>query len=216
MEQASEDQSAGHDWAGYYQSLKGREPRPVFREVLAKYDAASSNPGASRTAALQAVDLGCGDGTETLALLAAGWSVLAVDQEPAAIEHVLIKAAALPDAELKTMVSAFEDLQLPETELVYAGYSLPFCIPAHFNALWGKITDCIRPGGRFAGQLFGIRDSWAEEREMTFHSADQVEALLVHSFEIEMLEEIDEEGEAFSGPKHWHLFDIIARKIELP
>ena len=27
------------------------------------------------------------------------------------------------------------------------------------------------------------------------------------------LEEIDEDGEAFSGPKHWHLFDIIARKL---
>jgi len=32
------------------------------------------------------------------------------------------------------------------------------------------------------------------------------------SAEIETLEEIDEEGDAFSGPKHWHVFDIIAKK----
>ena len=32
-----------------------------------------------------AIDLGCGDGTDTLALLDRGWSVLAVDIEPAGL-----------------------------------------------------------------------------------------------------------------------------------
>jgi hypothetical protein len=48
---------------------------------------------------------------------------------------------------------------------------------------------------------------------MTFHSSEQVKSMFVDDFEIEALEEIEEEGEAFSGPKHWHIFDIIARKL---
>jgi len=111
------------------------------------------------------------------------------------------------------MVAGFEDLHLSETDLVYAGYSLPFCKPAAFDGLWDKITSSIRPGGRFAGQLFGVRDSWADEPEMTFHSAEQAAALLAVEFDVESLEEIDEDGSAFSGPKHWHVFDIIARKL---
>ena len=39
--------------------------------------------------------------------------------------------------------------------------------------------------------------------------------MLATSFEIEALVEIDKEGDAFSGPKHWHIFDIIARKLDL-
>ncbi len=62
------------------------------------------------------------------------------------------------------------------------------------------------------GQLFGIRDSWADDPEMTFHSSQQVRSMLDATFAIETLEEIDEEGDSFSGPKHWHIFDIIAKK----
>jgi hypothetical protein len=79
--------------------------------------------------------------------------------------------------------------------------------------LWANISACICPEGRFAGQLFGIRDTWANDPEMTFHSAEQVAALLADGFEIEFLDEREEDGNSFSGPKHWHVFDIVARKI---
>ena len=69
----------------------------------------------------------------------------------------------------------------------------------------------MRPGGRFAGQFFGLRDSWANEKEMTFHSEDQVRALF-KNFEIERFHEMDEDGTSASGPKHWHVFTVIARK----
>jgi hypothetical protein len=32
--------------------------------------------------------------------------------------------------------------------------------------------------------------------------------------EILGLHETERNGEAFSGPKHWHIFDILARKPE--
>ena len=210
MDHDEQELKAEHNWEAYYESLNGREPRPLFVQVLAKFPSGSSSYMLGQR---HAVDLGCGDGTETLALLEAGWSVLAIDSEPAAIDHVQSKAAAEYHPRLETMVAGFEDLHLPATDLVYAGYSLPFCKPAAFDDLWDKITSSIKPGGRFAGQLFGIRDSWADEPEMIFHSAEQAAALLVRGFEVEFLEEIEKDGEAFSGPKHWHVFDIIARKL---
>ena len=57
-------------WSRFYRANVGRAPRPLFVEALAL--AAPQPTGAPR----QAVDLGCGDGTETLALLQHGWQVL--------------------------------------------------------------------------------------------------------------------------------------------
>ena len=46
---------------------------------------------------------------------------------------------------------------------------------------------------------------------MTFHARNQVEVLL-DGLDILRLEETEYDGRAFSGPKHWHTFDILARK----
>ena len=78
---------ADDTWVRYYQAVQGREPRPLFVAALAAFETDSFDP-----AGAQAVDLGCGDGTETLALLAKGWRVFAVDQEPAAISRLLTAA----------------------------------------------------------------------------------------------------------------------------
>lgn len=60
-------------------------------------------------------------------------------------------------------------------------------------------------------QFFGVRDSWAAQLDMTFHTEHQVRGML-ENFEIEQLHEMDEDGKAVSGPKHWHVFTVIARK----
>ena len=46
---------------------------------------------------------------------------------------------------------------------------------------------------------------------MTFCARHQVEVLL-GGLDILRLEETEQDGHAFSGPKHWHTFDILARK----
>ena len=68
-----------YDWAAYYRSTIGREPRPLFAKGMAAVEAAGMAPG-------QAIEIGFGDGRETLALLEAGWRVLAIDPAPAAAE----------------------------------------------------------------------------------------------------------------------------------
>ena len=106
--------------------------------------------------------------------------------------------------------SALES-QLAQARLIHAGLSLPFCAPRQFPALWARIGRALAPGGVFAGQLFGTRDTWADDPDMTFCARHQVEVLL-DGLDILRLEETERDGHAFSGPKHWHTFDILARK----
>jgi tellurite methyltransferase len=208
MDQEETHQESENTWEGYYEWLKGRKPRRLFVEALARFGTSSNEAGQ-----LHAIDLGCGDGTETLVLLRAGWSVLAIDRDPAAIEQLQSRVPARFRPRLEALTGSFEELHLPPASFVYAGYSLPFCRPEYFDRLWVNIVASIRPDGRFAGQLFGIRDSWANKPDMTFHSAEHVASLLEAGFEIEVLDESEQDGEAFNGPKHWHIFEIIARRL---
>ncbi|MEZ4729656.1 MAG: class I SAM-dependent methyltransferase [Caldilineaceae bacterium] len=189
-------------WTNYYKARTGRPPRPLLLAAMARFVGA---------AGLQAIDLGCGEGTDTIALLDQGWQVLALDQQPEAI--VRLQAQTPPEllGRLQTQTVAFEAVTLPPADLIYAGFSLPFCHPDHFAAFWDKLVNAVRPGGRFAGQIFGERDGWADAPDMTFLTISQTQEML-RSFEIESFTEIDEDGQAVSGPKHWHYFEVIGRK----
>ena len=192
-----------YNWDEYYQKIQGRAPRQLLLDVLEKYPTSES---------LHAIDLGCGDGTEAIALLARGWNVLAVDGSEAGIKRLLAKVPQEIQARLQTQTAKFEIVTLPRADLIHASYSIPFCHPDHFPALWEKISNALHTGGRFAGQFFGVHDSWANDHEMTFHTEEQVRAML-SVFDAEYFHEEDADGQAASGPKHWHVFTVIARKM---
>jgi trans-aconitate methyltransferase len=186
---------AGH-WADYNARQTGRPVRDLCRRALE-----ITGPGAGRTA----VDLGCGAGRETHALLDAGWQVLAIDSEAGTAARL----GAHPALTVRTC--AFEDLSgLPGADLVHAGYALPHQPRVSFDRLWTEVRSALRPGGRLAVDLFGVHDSWAGDPALTFLRDDEVRAL-VDGLEIEYWHEEDAPGEAFSGPKHWHVFSLIAR-----
>jgi trans-aconitate methyltransferase len=192
-----------YGWEEYYQKIKGRAPRQLVQDALAYFP----QPSMPR----YAIDLGCGDGTETVVLLERGWNVLAIDGEPAAIQHLMEKVLAEHNSRLQTQIAKFHEVVLSPADLIHASLSIPFCEPEHFPALWDKITDAVRSGGRFAGQFFGVRDSWAVNTDMIFHNEEQVRTML-KTFKIESFHEMDEDGNAVNGPKHWHVFTVIAKK----
>jgi SAM-dependent methyltransferase len=192
----------GADWAGYYASSAGREPRLLLLAACQELGA-----GQDRLA----IDLGCGEGTDALELLARGWLVLAVDAQPAGL--ALLRARIPPAAagRIRVLRAAFAEADLPPAHLIHAGFSLPFCPPREFPALWARIRRALAPGGVFAGQLFGTRDTWADDPDLTFHTRPQAETLL-DGLDVLRLEETERDGRAYSGPKHWHTFDILARQ----
>jgi SAM-dependent methyltransferase len=194
------------EWEGFYRAVEGRALREVFVDALPLLPAASPDERP-----LVAIDLGCGDGKEALELLTLGWTVLATDRAPEGIGRLLESVPPAARERLTTRVASFTDVDFQDAELVYAGLSLPFCKPADFEQVWRKIVTGVRPGGFFVGHLFGPHDTWAGTPDMTFHSRMEVEELL-SGFEIVSLREQDEDGPAVGGPKHWHVFHVIARR----
>lgn len=170
-----------------------------------------------------AVDLGSGDGTESVFLLGRGWSVCAVDQEPAALQHLESKVENSHG--LTSVVSKLEDFHPSPADLILACLSLPFVSPDRFDALWVRIAGALKPRGILAVNLLGDRDSWSNDapasqkrtageravRGMTFHTREQAKAL-VQSLNVVEFSETEYDGGSGRGPKHWHRFDILAQR----
>ncbi|MEO6201517.1 MAG: class I SAM-dependent methyltransferase [Cryobacterium sp.] len=189
------------DWTGYYNAQTGRRVRSVLLETLELRG--DLPPGT-------AIDIGCGEGTETRYLLANGWRVLAIDADPAAEERVRSGLAREELERLTFRRARFEEIdQLPAADLVYAGFALPFCDPAAFPAMWTGIRSSLRPSAWLAGELFGPHDSWFGRTDMNFHDRAQVRSLL-SGLTVHGLVEDDRMGGSAFGPRHWHVFHIIA------
>ena len=192
------------DWVGYYVEQGEREPHDLLLQVLAMFD----DDGRRGLA----VDLGCGQGFETAELLRRGWEVVAIDATEEGIRRL---RGRVPDSDaprLRTVVSRMEDADVPTADLIHASYSLPFCRPTVFPRLWGDIREAIRPGGRFAGELFGDRDTWASsEEDMSFFDIASARALF-DGMELESFVEEENDDHGWDEMKHWHVFHTIARR----
>jgi tellurite methyltransferase len=193
------------NWNKYYQAISGREASSLLMDAIFRYP---FNIAVERIA----IDLGCGEGTDSIALLNQGWKVLAIDAEKAGIDQLIAKVSEKENNNLECIISKFENVVLPTADMVHGRFSLPLCHPDHFDEFWEKIVRSIKSNGRFVGHFFGPNDSWASNNiHMTFHSIEQVKNLFTE-FEIEYFVEKDEEGFSTNGQKHWHFFEVIARK----
>lgn len=159
-----------------------------------------------------AVDLGCGSGRDTIAMLERGWSVLAVDAAPEAVEALRGRDDLPAAAGLEALVSRHEDLSLPRCHLVNAGFSLPLCPRESFFDVWSRIVQALRTGGRFSGQFFGERDSWSGDPSMTHLSWPEVETCLCGLDREHVEEEEDDSVTPRGEAKHWHIFHLVVRK----
>jgi tellurite methyltransferase len=193
------------DWVGYYDEQEVREPRDLLLQVLEGFDREGRSSG-------QAVDLGCGQGYDTAELLRRGWEVVAIDATEEGIRRLRERIGDV-GTRLRTVVSRMEDVEIPAVDLVHASFSLPYCRPEAFPQLWEDIREAIRPGGRFAGQLFGDRDTWATTQDdMTFFEIERARALF-DGMEIQsFVEEEEDDDDVWGEPKHWHVFHVIARR----
>lgn len=198
------DENTAAEWRRYYEATAGRPPRRTLLWALDRCDA--------RPSQRRAVDLGCGDGRDAIELLRRGWSVIAIDAEQFALDRLSARPDLPADARLTTLCGQFQDLDWPEADLVNASFALPLCPPNFFPALWQKITASLALGGRFAGQLYGDRDSWASDPAMTIFDETGTRQLFA-DYVIELFEEEENDAVTPRGKaKHWHIFHVVARK----
>ncbi len=197
-------------WPGYFEAVAGKGPRETAVIALDAF-AREGIPPESGEPPL-AVDLGCGEGRDTAEMLRRGWRVVAIDGTASAFEYFAQRRGLLEHPRLETRLEPFETCSIPVCRFLNASYSLPFCRPEAFDALWKVIRAAIEPGGRFAGQFFGERDTWASIPDRSHHTRLRVEKLLlgldVEYFKEDESDSVDAEGQ----DKHWHVFHVVARQ----
>jgi SAM-dependent methyltransferase len=201
----SQDYSEVEDWPGYFASVLGKGARETLVAALDSFAKGGFTGGLG-------VDVAAGEGRDTLELLERGWRVVATDSHPDAFPLLWSRVAEAWKPRLTTVEVEFAEMQVPACDLLNASFALPFCAPAHFAGLWDRIVSAIRPGGRFAGQFFGDRDTWASLPGRTHHSREAVLELL-EDFDIELMnEEERDDPPDLRKPKHWQIFHVVARK----
>ena len=196
-------------WARYY-AVTGE--RPAWQTVRRSIELFAAEPSALPRFA---VDLGCGAGRDSRELLNAGWRVLAIDREPAAIAAVEAATDAHLRAALEARVADLADVEVPACDLVNASLSLPFLAPDAFWRTWQRVVAALPIGGRFAALLFGDRDGSASDPSMTCPPPAEIRARL-GAFEIEHWTDREEDTQTALGePHHFHLVEVVARRTTL-
>lgn len=196
-------------WARYYTVTVDRPAWETVRLAIERFAAEDGETARTRFA----VDLGCGAGRDARELLRAGWRVLAVDREPAAI--AALEAATHDDLHpaLETCVADLATIDIPPCDLVNASLSLPFLTHDAFWRAWTRTLEALSIGGRVAAMLFGDRDADADDPTMTCPSPEAVRSSL-SSFEMEHWVDREEDSQtALGAPHHFHRLELVARRI---
>jgi trans-aconitate methyltransferase len=196
------------NWKAYYKKTGARQPRETLLYALENFE----NEQANNEQTLKAIDLGCGNGRDTVELLRRGWQVLAVDSQQSAIDGLLSRQEVDENVLLETMTSRFEQITLPESDLINASFSLPLVSPLDFPDLWDRMLMSLAPGGRISCQLYGDRDSWVGDPSITFFAHSAIDALL-YPLDTEYFREEEEDSETPRGSqKHWHIYHLVVRR----
>lgn len=192
------------DWSEFQKKMTSIPPRPILLKVLELFKDFKG----------YAVELGCGSGVDTIHLINSGWKVYAVDGTTDGFENI---KASIPEnklSDVEFIKANFEDLTIPDADLVYSSYSIPFCRQEAFDAFWNNIVRAIKSGGRFAGHLFGEQDGWKNFiNNITLKTKSEIIDLF-KNFDIEYFDELCEDRPSVNvgGIKRWHVFEIIAVK----
>ena len=189
------------DWSEYYKITKNKPPSKLLVRSLGYV----KNKG-------KAVDIGGGALKDTKYLLKQGFDVTVIDSS----ELMAKEAKKIKSKKLQYFVSSFDKFNFPENtfNIASAMYSLPFNSPNTFNNVFNNIKKSLIKDGIFCGQLFGVKDEWSKNSNITFHTKKQAEKLF-SDMEIIDFKEEERDGETANGTlKHWHIFHFIVKKIK--
>lgn len=207
--QPSLSDSEERGWKLYHKKTQGKDPHRVLRKAIELH-------ALENCSGKMALDLGCGGGRDSLFLLKMGWQVVAMDKSASAIETLRKSATDIcREDKIEFVHKSFENVTGPvgQFDLIQAGVSVPFCHPDNFSKFWeSAVVNSLVSGGRFAGHFFGDKDDWAYKQDMVF--VDQFELNeMFRDFDLEFFKESEtDKADVHGQNKHWHIFELVARK----
>ncbi len=149
---------------------------------------------------------------DTVYLIKNNWNVLAIDREDVK-ERIVKKLNDEEQEKFRFQKQNFECLELEKNNLIVANYSLPFCNKNNFKDLWNKINKSILKDGYFVGNLFGNKVEWKSTKEKMFFLTEKQVIELFKNFDIIEFKEVEKDDFTGLGKmKHWHIFNVIAKK----
>jgi cyclopropane fatty-acyl-phospholipid synthase-like methyltransferase len=167
------------------------------------------------------LDLGCGDGRNSLFMAAAGYTVIAVDSSPAGIEKLTRMARARGlDERLAGVVADVRDLPfLPELFDLVVAVTIIDHLPDHdIDALLERMIGALKPGGSAVIQVHTIGDPGY--RDPRANVASELASEIRHYFDYDELRarltdrlrvehyDVRMEYDTSHGRPHYHGFAI--------
>ncbi|CAN5538134.1 class I SAM-dependent methyltransferase [soil metagenome] len=204
-----------NSWAAYYDKVANLEAHNTLLFALKQFAKEEKLP-------TLALDLGCGAGRDSKAMLEAGWSVIAIDKEADAIAKLLADLDGTTDGKLRAFCQSLESTDYPRADLINAGMCLPFLSRKSLMIEVRRILLALRRRGRFSGHFIGPDDSWAQHEQSSpnrISAFNEQELLSLFSLnqaslktEIELFTENKSEGtDAAGNTKIWHIFEVVAK-----
>jgi SAM-dependent methyltransferase len=209
----------------YFRALKPEEKGPGKPEDTLVKAIELLNLQAGRMNHLTAIDLGCGEGRDTLKMLQEGFEVHAIDPNETALKRLEFYAG---EANLRSKLnldgSSFENLNLlkmtenKSVQLLNASWSLPYA-DEHFDHAIREVKEMVDKGAVFSGTFFGDHDDLKKEVEKGISGTklltdQQMDQLFPDSkYERIQWDSREYDGKRVDGSKkHWHVWHVIVKK----
>ena len=157
-----------------------------------------------------AIDLGSGAGNDTEFLISKGFKVTAIDNNEQV--NSILKSRNLNGEDLKIIIGDFSKIELPKADLVNANFSMHYVKENFDEFMVNLLQNVINPKGVFIGNFLGKEDEWKE----TYTTVEK-ERLLEHFKDFNIFyfsEEKYYQDTARKKNKYWHVYTIIAQKIQ--
>ncbi len=194
------------DWSIYVAKTKGKTPTAGIGEAISYTKSRK-----------RALDIGCGAMSDIDTIAAAGFEYIdAVDIEPTIAAIAAEKVAAGVPVTFHNM--PFHAFQFhPDTyDFINAQFAIPFAGPEHIEEVMEGIRHSIKRDGVFFGTFFGYEDEWANDTAIAIHSRETIEEFFnTNEWNVHKIEESIYDSETAGGKvKHWHVFTVIASRID--
>ena len=165
-----------------------------------------------------AIDCGCGAGADINYLVENDFTVYGFDVEEESISRCKSRFEGIDSVILSR--STFSNFDYPKASLVVADASLFFCPRSEFENVWGKIYECLNPGGVFCASFLGPEDTMASPDnnpsifwpEVMVFEESEFKGLF-QNFEVLRFKVHKSTGKTPQDVTHnWHIFQVVAQK----